>query len=408
MSVAGNKRRLQTTQGFYRNYVKKFYDDAHRAKKEKKPVAWVASTFPIEMLQAMEVTPVWPENYASVCAARQVSLRLCEAAERAGFSKDLCSYARCVLGSIFEEKDLPEGGLPKPDFLVASTGACDTHFKWFQVASRRLNRPLFLLDIPYDTTGAQAPEDYQVKHYVTQLDELISFLEGQIGKQFDMNRLRTVERLSDRTSKLWMEIQDCRKAVPAPMNARDAFSTVFFMLCIPGSEISIKFYEKLRDELKERVKDGVGAIEDEKHRVIWDNLPMWFNLRFFNHLNSLGAVIVAETFSHVWAGDLNPSKPLESLAKKYLPNFANAVAERRINLILRLIREWRVDGVILPTNWGCRMMSIGMTLLKKVIRKELGVPSLILNIDSTDWRNYNEAHVKTEIEAFIEMLRRKG
>ncbi|UCE44254.1 MAG: 2-hydroxyacyl-CoA dehydratase [Candidatus Bathyarchaeota archaeon] len=408
MPVVESKRRLQTTQGFYRNYVKKFYEDAHRAKKEKRPVAWVASTFPIEILQAMDITPVWPENYASVCAARKVSLRLCEAAERAGFSKDLCSYARCVLGSILEEKDLPEGGLPKPDFLVASTGACDTHFKWFQVASRRLNRPLFLLDVPYNTTGAKVPEDYQVKHYVAQLDLLISFLEGQTGRQFDMNRLRAVERLSDRTSKLWMKIQDCRKAFPTPMNARDAFSAVFFMLCIPGSEMSIKFYERLRDELKERVKNGMGAIENERYRLIWDNLPMWFNLRFFNHLNSLGAVVVAETFSHVWAGGLDTSKPLESLARKYLPNFANAVAERRINLILRLIREWSVDGVILPTNWGCRMMSIGMTLLKDVIREELEVPSLILNVDSTDWRNYNEAHAKAEIEAFIEMLRRKG
>jgi benzoyl-CoA reductase/2-hydroxyglutaryl-CoA dehydratase subunit BcrC/BadD/HgdB len=117
---------------------------------------------------------------------------------------------------------------------------------------------------------------------------------------------------------------------------------------------------------------------------------------------------VAETFSHVWAGDLDLSKPLECLARKYLPNFANAVAERRIDLVLRLIRDWSVDGVILPTNWGCRMMSIGMTVVKNVIQAELGIPSLILDIDSSDWRNYNEAHAKAEIEAFIEMLERKS
>jgi benzoyl-CoA reductase/2-hydroxyglutaryl-CoA dehydratase subunit BcrC/BadD/HgdB len=403
MSEKETVRRLQTLRGFYRDYIKKFYENAHQAKKEKRPVAWVASTFPVEVLQAMEVIPVWPENYASVCAAKQVSVRLCEAAEKEGFSRDLCSYARCVLGSIFGEKDLPEGGMPKPDFLVASTGACDTHFKWFQVASRRLRRPLFLLDTPYDTTGSEL-ESCQVEHYVAQLEELISFLEEQTGREFDTDKLKEVERLSDRTSKLWMEIQDYRKAIPTPMGARDAFSAVFFMLCIPGTEMAGEFYERLRDELKEFVEKKIGKIENEKYRLVWDNLPMWFNLRFFDYLNSLGAVVVAETFSHVWAGDLNVSKPLESLAKKYLPNFANAVAERRIDLILRLVREWSVDGVVLPTNRGCRMMSIGMTVVKDIVYERLGVPSLILDVDSSDWRSYNEAHAKAEIEAFMEML----
>ncbi|UCH69652.1 MAG: 2-hydroxyacyl-CoA dehydratase, partial [Candidatus Bathyarchaeota archaeon] len=146
----------------------------------------------------------------------------------------------------------------------------------------------------------------------------------------------------------------------------------------------------------------------ERYRLVWDNLPMWFNLKFFDYLNSLSAVIVAETFSHVWAGSLDVSKPLESLARKYLPNFANAVVKRRIDLLLMLVKDWSVDGVVLPTNRGCRMMSVGITVLKDVIHEKLGVPSLILNVDSSDWRNYNEAQVKAEIEAFIEMLSGRG
>jgi benzoyl-CoA reductase/2-hydroxyglutaryl-CoA dehydratase subunit BcrC/BadD/HgdB len=410
LSAAEFGRRLQTFRGFYRNYIKRYYEDAHKAKAEKKPIAWVASTFPVEMLLAMDVTPIWPENYASVCAARRVSVRLCEAAEREGFSRDLCSYARCVLGSLFEEKDLPEGGMPKPDFLVASTCACDTHLKWFQVASRRLKSPLFLLDVPYDVTGADSKslEGYHVEHYAAQLDELVSFLEEQTGKELDKDRLRETIALSDRTSDLWMEIQGYRKTIPTPMGARDAFSAVFFMLCVPSTKMAIDFYEKLRDEIKERAAKKFGSIENERYRLIWDNLPMWFDLRFFDYLNSLGAVVVAETFSHVWAGSLDPSKPLESLARKYLPNFANCVVDRRIDLILSLVKDFSVDGVVLPTNWGCRMMSIGMTVVKDVVYKKLGVPSLIIDVDSSDWRNYDEALVKAKLEGFLEMLSEKA
>jgi len=401
--------RLQTLEGFYQNHIQPHYQNAHQAQQQNKPVAWVASTFPVEILQAMNITPIWPENYASVCAARQVSVRLAEVAERHGYSRDLCSYARTVIGSILtEEKDLlPEGGMPKPNFLMASTAACDTHLKWFQVLSHHLKRPLYLLDVPYNITGEDAEnlETSHIQQYVTQLEDLITFLEKQTDNPLDKSKLRKAIALSDRTSSLWLEIQDCRKTIPTPMGARDAFSAVFFMLCTPATQTAVDFYEKLRDEVKERTRSGIGVIQNERHRLIWDNLPMWFNLKFFDYLNGLGAVIVAETFSHVWTGSLNPSKPLESLAGKYLPNFANCGVQRRIDLIHKLAKDFHADGIILPTNWGCRMMSIGETIVKDVIYRKLKVPSLILNVDSSDWRNYNEAQAKNEIETFIEMLK---
>jgi benzoyl-CoA reductase/2-hydroxyglutaryl-CoA dehydratase subunit BcrC/BadD/HgdB len=404
-----SERLLQTTRGFYRNYVKKFYEDAHRAKAEKRPVAWVTSTFPVEILQAMDIFPVWPENYASICAARQISVRLCEAFERQGFSRDLCSYARCVLGSLFDTRDLPEGGLPIPDFLVASTGACDTHMKWFQVASRMLKCPFFLLDAPYDISGADSEnlESHHIEQYVSQLEELIMFLEKQTGTKLDKKKLQETMKLSDRTSMLWNQIQDYRKTIPTPMDARDAFSAVFFMLCIPGTNMAVDFYERLCEEVKERVKNKVGVVADERYRLIWDNLPLWFNLQIFEYLNSLGAVVVAETFSHVWMGRLTPSKPLESLARKYLPNFANASIDRKVNMVIELVKDFSADGVILPANWGCRMMSVNESIVKEAVYEKLGVPSLILDVDSSDWRSYNEAQVKTKIEGFLEILSQK-
>jgi len=404
-----SERLLQTTKGFYRNYIKKFYEDAHKAKAEKRPVAWVTSTFPVEILLAMDIFPVWPENYASVCAARQISVKLCEAFERQGFSRDLCSYARCVLGSLFDTENLPEDGLPKPDFLVASTGACDTHMKWFQLVSRMLKCPLFLLDAPYNISGADSEnlENYHIEQYVSQLEELIAFLEKQTGTKLDKKKLQETVRLSDRTSMLWGQIQDYRKTIPTPMDARDAFSAVFFMLCIPGTKMAVDFYERLREEVKERAENKVGVIADEKYRLIWDNLPLWFNLQIFEHLNSLGAVVVAETFSHVWMGRLKSSKPLESLARKYLPNFANASIDRKVNLVIELVKGFCADGVILPTNWGCRMMSVNETIVKNAVYEKFGVPSLILDVDSSDWRSYNEAQVKAKIEGFLEILSQK-
>ncbi len=400
-------RRLKSTSGFYRNYVKKSYEDAHRAKTEKHPVAWISSTFPVETLQAMDIVPVWPENYASVCAARQASVELCEVAEREGFSRDLCSYSRCVLGSVFgHEKELPEGGLPTPDLLVATTSACDTHMKWFQVASRVYKAPLFVLDTPYNIGGKDSEhiDPAHIEYYKSQLTELFAFLEKQTDAEFDKYKLSQTLALSDWTSKLWAEIQNLRKNIPCPMDARDAFSAVFFMLCMPGSQAAVDYYTQLRDELRQRVKEGIGVVENERYRLVWDNLPLWYNLKIFEYLNSLGSVVVAEVFSHTWTGNLDPEKPYESLARKYLPNMANSTIERRTNIILNLVQDFHVNGVVLPTNWGCRMMSIGETIVRDTVYKKLGVQSLIIDVDSSDWRVAGEAQVKNRLATFLETL----
>lgn len=403
------ERRLESTRGFYKNYIKKSYEDAHRARSEKRPVAWTTSTFPTETLQAMDIFPVWPENYASVCAARKVSVELCERAEREGFSRDLCSYSRCVLGSMFGyEKELPENGMPKPDFLVTTTCACDTHLKWFQVASRLYKVPLFLLDVPYNIDGADSNDldKAHIEYYATQLQELFAFLEKQIGAKMELDKLRETLALSNRTSQLWTQIQDYRKSIPCPMDARDAFSAVFFMLCIPGSQLAVDYYTQLRDEVRERAKSRIGVIEDERHRLIWDNLPLWYDLEIFEYLNSMGAVVVAEVFSHTWTGSLDPSKPFESIARKYLPNMANSSIKRRVDIIINLVKEFQANGVILPTNRGCRMMSIGETIVRNAVYEKLHVPSLIIDVDSSDWRVAGEAQVRERFSTFLETLKK--
>jgi len=65
---------------------------------QEKPIAWVTSGAPVEFLYAMDVLPIYPENYAAMCAAGHQSLELLEAAEAAGFSQDLCAYARTDFG----------------------------------------------------------------------------------------------------------------------------------------------------------------------------------------------------------------------------------------------------------------------------------------------------------------------
>lgn len=76
----------------------KSYADAWKAKEEGRPVGWSTSVFPQELVEVFGLDVLYPENQAAGVAAKKESLSLCEAAESAGYSIDLCAYARTNFG----------------------------------------------------------------------------------------------------------------------------------------------------------------------------------------------------------------------------------------------------------------------------------------------------------------------
>ena len=46
-----------------------------------------------------------------------------------------------------------------------------------------------------------------------------------------------------------------------------------------GTDECNAYYRMLRDELQDRVRRGIGGLREERHRLLWDNLPIWFAVR---------------------------------------------------------------------------------------------------------------------------------
>ena len=100
----------------------KYYRDLAGAKAQGRPVVWVTSMAPVEMVYAFDGIPFFPENYAALCSSRKVATEFCQAAEAKGYSQDLCSYALCTLGVVFEKRGaFGDEGPPAPDILLATS-----------------------------------------------------------------------------------------------------------------------------------------------------------------------------------------------------------------------------------------------------------------------------------------------
>jgi benzoyl-CoA reductase/2-hydroxyglutaryl-CoA dehydratase subunit BcrC/BadD/HgdB len=367
-----------------------------------RPLAWVTSGAPVEILRAMGVLAVYPENYGALCGARKQAVPLCQAAEARGYSPDLCSYARSHLGSMFDRQDAPMHGLPKPDLLICCNNICGTVVKWYEAVAEHYDVPLFVLDTPFMHNGFPR----QMQAYVRgQLDEMIQLLEQTVGRRFQLSRLEAVIQLSNQAVQLWGEIRALCKAQPSPLNAPDLFVNMAPIVVLRGERGAVRFYQHLKAEVQGRVRDGVGAIPEEKHRLLWDNIAIWHHLyRFYNYFVDYGACFVVDTYTGGWSHNVPLGDPLGGMAQAYATVFLNQSLERRVDMMASLISEYNVHGFVMHCNRSCKPYSLGQYAIKRALSERTGVPGLIIESDMCDSRAFARAAVRTRIQAFMERL----
>jgi benzoyl-CoA reductase/2-hydroxyglutaryl-CoA dehydratase subunit BcrC/BadD/HgdB len=400
-------RRLKSF-GRMRELMTAYYLSAKDAENRGQKVAWVTSGAPVEFLHAMGVIPIYPENHAAMCAASKMAVELQQAAEDKGYSMDLCSYARTDIGSILTGKS-PVLGLPRPDFMVACNNICTTVVKWYEVVSRFYQVPVFLMDMPFLHRGLEEP----IVDYVSeQMTEYVRFLEDRTGTRFDGDRFLDVLRKTVEATELWKGILDTCTHVPAPMSCFDAFVHIAPIVTLRGTQACTDYYRILKQELEERVAGGVGAVPEERHRLLWDNLPIWFNLRGLSEkLAEWKACLVAATYADSWCARIYPveaSMTTETLfielAKAYLVPYINSNFAERVRLLQSMIERYRANGFLMHSDRSCKPYSLGQYVIRDEVTRATGVPGLVIEADMNDARQWAEGPTLNRIQAYLESL----
>ena len=381
-----------------------YYIEAKTTK--EKPIAWITSGAPVEFLFAMDIIPIYPENYAAMCAASHQSVELMEAAEQAGFSQDICAYARTDFGADITQGG-PVAGLPPPHFLLCSTNICKTVIKWYEVVARKYNVPLFIVDTPFLHEGLNKD---LIDYTVTQFRDLEDFLSEFIGRPFDRDRFYEVLALSKEAAEHWRRMLYLGKTVPSPFNSLDSFIHLGPIVTLRGTKECVDYYKLLYEEVADRAEKKIGSIPEERYRVLWDNLPVWFKMRrlerFFEEKK---CTLVVTTYANSWGGMSNyqveeEGDPYELLAASYLDVYINWGFEERIKYLAQLMDEFSLTGFIMHSNRSCKPYSIGMYRLQEEVSKLTARPGVVIEADQNDPRVYSDAQVETRLEAFIESM----
>lgn len=371
---------------------------------DRYPVAWVTSGAPVEVLVALGYFVIYPENHGAVCGIRKVGDTMAAHAEAAGYSPDLCSYARADIGAALSG-ETPVGRLPKPDLLVCCTNICQTVLYWYRVLAEHFGCPLVVIDTPF--VYDQATE-HAVTYVERQIEDSVAVCERVAGRALDPRRLQRVTALSKEAVGLWGEVLQCGKARPAPITAFDEFIHMAPIVEMRGEELTVAYYRALLAELRGRVDRGIGAVKGERHRVLWDNLPIWYRLRWLGELLAEHQVaMVASTYTNAWgelAELIDPARPFASAARCYIHPILNRGTGHKLATMRRMVDEYGADGVILHSDRSCKPYSIGQVDQRNRLAGEAGVPALLLEADHNDPRSFSEQQATTRLQAFIEML----
>ena len=420
------KKAKELREQYYINYARA---------KEKGGLRWSGSAWALDAIPTAfgdDVYPLTGEPYAAtVSHDRKFAQECMNAAEAYGFARDLCSYMRIYWGGMHLNKYALGGEFPKPDFIF-QTQICCSHSKWYQHVAKVEKVPDFYLDVGVGPFKDLTTD--RVEYVANQLHDGIAFVEKATGRKCDDELLIRAIKNEMRSTSRWADICALNKAKPAPLDEKTMYSLYVLATLHKSSQWCADFYDELYEEVKDRVARGIAAVPNERCRVISDTQPPWAFLKIFRYLETYGAVSVGSLYTFglegiweekpdgSWGGRTLPwNKGIEmkdrdtalrlyadwNLSKPQWQHFYDP--RLKTEMMMRIIREWGVDGVMLHLNRGCEGLSMG------IMENRLGisgnnVPVMTFEGNMGDDREFDEVRTQGRVDAFMEQLglRRKA
>jgi len=359
---------------------------------------------------------------ASIATDPDMALRCAEAAESLGFARDLCAYMRLYWGSMILNLS-PWGGFPRPDFAIQSA-LCDSHGKWYQMVSEYLNIPFFFTEVPHDGRPYE-PAEHSLDYLTQQFQELIEKVENFTGRKCDEERLIEAVVNMWNTRVLWAEIMELNQAVPAPLEIKSMFSLYVPAEVEPYKRETVEFYRALKDEVAQRVKEGVAAVENESCRLLHEGQPPWYALHILRHMQRrYGVAFVGGMYVFFLTGlwevtdeGIRPRRPItpenrprsreeavrlraliDSLSLKFIVDL-----KTKQRILEELVRRWKCQGVMFHLNRGCEGMALHEMALRTMLQRQ-GIPTMIYEGNMADRREWSEVQTLERAESFLESL----
>jgi benzoyl-CoA reductase/2-hydroxyglutaryl-CoA dehydratase subunit BcrC/BadD/HgdB len=287
------------------------------------------------------------------------------------------------------------------DMYVGET-TCDGKKKAWEILGEDVE--MHVMDLP------QMKREKDIGAWAKEIKLFLARVEKLTGNKVTAEKLGEAIALINRKREALARLYDFRKADNPPISGKDALLISQIAFYDDPARFT-QMVNKLCDELDERTANGVGVFEKETKRILLTGTPLAIPNWKLHHIieTSRGAVVAEEMCTGVRYFE-NPvdenettlDAQIEALARRYMKTNCACFTpnQGRIDDILRLVKEYKADGVVDVNLKFCTLYDTEGYKVERAL-KEQGIPFLGIE---TDYSDQDEPQLLTRIGAFIEML----
>lgn len=284
------------------------------------------------------------------------------------------------------------------DVVVGET-TCDGKKKMYEYMSEF--KDIFIMELP----NTQSEESLKLWK-----SEIILFKE-YLEKKFDVtiteDDVREAIKVNNEVRRSLKRLYEVMRHDPAPITGHDLFKVLYGS----GFKFDRKAIPAETDALVEKIEKeyAEGKMLEKKPRIVITGCPIGgATEKVIRAVEDNGGVVVAfENCSGAKSIDklVDEENPdvYDALARRYLNIGCSVMTPNpnRLDLLGRLIDEYKADGVVEMTLQACHTYNVETLAIRRFVNEKKGIP--YINVE-TDYSQADIGQLNTRIAAFIEML----
>ena len=295
--------------------------------------------------------------------------------------------------------------------LIVAENTCDSKKKMYELLGEYI--PTYVLDLPQNPGSPEA-----LKYFLGELEKFKRVMEQLTGNKVTSEKLKKEIASSNETRKLIHNLYGLRKTDPPLISGLDVLKIMQKQYFLSPAELkkSLGLLLEEAEHVKTQVKTQAQKSQDQdqdqeckpkKPRIMISGCPMaGGNTKVPEIIESRGGRIVVEESCtgtrSFWEFVDENKDPMLALAERYIkiPCSCMSPNTRRIENVLELAREFKVDGVVYYTLQFCHGYNIEKYKVQQALKKA-GIPMLSIE---TDYSDSDIEQIGLRVDAFMEML----
>jgi benzoyl-CoA reductase/2-hydroxyglutaryl-CoA dehydratase subunit BcrC/BadD/HgdB len=337
-----------------------------------------------------------------ILAAGAVSVGLCAFSDETipeaekVLPRNLCPLVKSSYGFAVTEK------CPYMFFadLIVGETTCDGKKKMYELLSEFKN--VHVMQLPQTQADEAAKEMWYRE--VLRLKERI---EKDFGVTITDEDIRQAIKMKNEERKLLKEFYELSRACPPPITGTEQLKVLYGAQFKFDMEAKNRELRETIDKVKADAAKGVENVPKSAKRILITGCPLaGVTEKIVKAIEETGGVVVA----YENCIGIKPienlvdenAEPYRAIADRYLQIGCSVMTpnSNRLALLSRLIKEFKVDGVVEMTLQACHTYAIETATIRNLMQKE-NVPFISVE---TDYSTADAAQLKTRLGAFIEMI----